>query len=248
MILGSILCVGLMFGPISISKKAILGSLIFFYLSAMIFSGTRSAYILLPAALCLLAVITLSRKTLLIALFGGFFMMIMIFMPTSNITLYRFQSAFKPSDDASFNVRVNNQKFIQPYIRSHPMGGGLGSTGVWGSKFSPNSFLASFPPDSGYVRVAVEMGWIGLLIFCTMMFTILKTGIDNYYKMKDPELKSYCLAMLLIVFAFNIGNYPQEALVQYPANIFFFLVVALINITYKLDKEKRNEESSLLLH
>jgi hypothetical membrane protein len=80
------------------------------------------------------------------------------------------------------------------------------------------------------------------------MFTILKTGIDNYYKMKDPELKSYCLAMLLIVFAFNIGNYPQEALVQYPANIFFFLVVALINITYKLDKEKRNEESSLLLH
>jgi len=248
MILGSILCVGLMFGPISISKKAILGSLIFFYLSAMIFSGTRSAYILLPAALCLLAVITLSRKTLLIALFGGFFMMIMIFMPTSNITLYRFQSAFKPSDDASFNVRVNNQKFIQPYIRSHPMGGGLGSTGVWGSKFSPNSFLASFPPDSGYVRVAVEMGWIGLLIFCIMMFTILKTGIDNYYKMKDPELKSYCLAMLLIVFAFNIGNYPQEALVQYPANIFFFLVVALINITYKLDKEKRNEESSLLLH
>lgn len=238
MVFSSILCIGLMYGPISTTKKIILVVLIFFYISSMLFSGTRSAYVLLPAALGLLAILKLSRKTLMYTVIGGFFMIILIFLPTSNMTLYRFQSAFKPSDDISYNVRANNQKFIQPYIQSHPMGGGLGSTGVWGAKFSPNSFLAAFPPDSGYVRVAVEMGWIGLLIFCILMFTILKIGIENYYKIRDRELQCYCLGMLLIVFAFNIGNYPQEALVQYPANIFFFLVTALINITYKLDKEK----------
>ncbi|MCP6423416.1 hypothetical protein NL463_29335, partial [Klebsiella pneumoniae] len=63
-----------------------------------------------------------------------------------------------------------NQKRIQPYILSHPIGGGLGATGVWGVRFAPYSFLANFPPDSGYVRVAVELGWIGLGIFCTLMF------------------------------------------------------------------------------
>jgi O-antigen ligase len=136
-------------------------------------------------------------------------------------------------------VRATNQKMIQPFIQSHPIGGGLGSTGVWGAKFAPWSFLAKFPPDSGYVRVAVELGWVGLLLFCTLMFVILKTGIENYYKIRDPELKSYCLAMVLIVFALNIGNYPQEALVQYPINVYFYLVVSLINITYKLDKEKK---------
>ncbi|HEY1009504.1 MAG TPA: O-antigen ligase domain-containing protein, partial [Daejeonella sp.] len=105
----------------------------------------------------------------------------------------------------------------------------------------PGSFLASFPPDSGYVRVAVELGWVGLLLFCTLMFIILKTGINNYYLIKDPELKSYCLAMTLIVFALNIGNYPQEALVQFPTNVYFYLVVALINITLRLDLEKRKQ-------
>jgi len=44
--------------------------------------------------------------------------------------------------------------------------------------------------------------------------------------------------MVLIVFAFNLGNYPQEALVQFPSSIYFYLVVALINITYRLDRQK----------
>jgi len=157
-------------------------------------------------------------------------------VPTSNVNLQRFQTAFSPSDDPSYLVRKDNQKRIQPYIQSHPLGGGLGSTGTWGQRFSPHSYLASFPPDSGYVRVAVEMGWIGLLLICTLMFVVLKTGIQNYFKIKDPALKSYCLAMILIVFALNIGNFPQEALVQFPVNIYFYLCIALINVTYRIDK------------
>jgi hypothetical protein len=47
------------------------------------------------------------------------------------------------------------------------------------------------------------------------------------------------MAMLLIVFAYNIGNYPQEALVQFPSNIYFYLVVAVINITKKIDDRER---------
>ena len=44
---------------------------------------------------------------------------------------------------------------------SFPIGGGLGSTGVWGQRFTPGSFLAMFAPDSGLIRVAVELGWVG---------------------------------------------------------------------------------------
>ena len=70
------------------------------------------------------------------------------------------------------------------------------------------------------------------------MFIILRTGINNFYRIRDPELKIYCLAMTLIAFALNLGNYPQEALVQLPVSIYFYLVIALINITYNLDQEK----------
>jgi hypothetical protein len=38
-----------------------------------------------------------------------------------------------------------------------------------------------------------------------------------------------------MVFAFHIGNYPQEAIVQFPSNIYFYLCVALITLTKQLD-------------
>jgi len=238
MVTSSLLCIGLMTGPIATYKKVILSLLIMFFILNMLYSGTRGAYVLIPASVLLMAVMKYNRKVLLMAITGMVFLLGVIFMPSGNQTINRFQSAFKPSDDASFNLRKMNQKRIQPYIQTHPLGGGLGSTGEWGQRFAPNSYLANFPPDSGYVRVAVELGWIGLGIFCMLMFTILKTGINNYYKIRDPELKSYCLAVTLIVFALNFGNYPQEALVQYPSNIYFYLVVALMTITLRIDQQQ----------
>ena len=238
MIMASMLCIGLMSGPVSKKQKLILGFLVVFFLYVMLSSGTRGAYVLLPAGMLLLAILKYSRKVLLYVILVASMAVGVIYVPTSNPTLYRFQSAFKPSDDASFNVRSINQKRIQPYIQSHPMGGGLGSTGVWGAQFSPGAYLSSFPPDSGYVRVAVEMGWLGLLIFCILMFTILYTGINNYYKIKDPALKSYCLGAVLVIFSINIGNYPQEALVQYPSNVLFYLTLAIVTVTMRLDKQQ----------
>lgn len=242
MIVSSILCISLITGPGPIKKKLVLASLAALFLFSMLYSGTRSAYVLLPAALLLLSILRFNKRVMAFMVVAAALFAVLIMVPTSNPQLYRFQTAFKPSEDASFNVRKENQKRIQPYILSHPMGGGLGATGVWGQRFAPYSFLANFPPDSGYVRVAVEMGWIGLLLFCVLMFTILYTGIKNYYRIKDPELKTYCLAMVLIVFALNIGNYPQEALVQFPSNVYFYLVVALINVSMTLDKKKQQRK------
>ena len=105
-----------------------------------------------------------------------------------------------------------------------------------------HSFLAKFPPDSGYLRVGMELGWIGLFIICSIMFTGLYMGIKNYFNMRDPELKAYCFAMILIIFAIAVGNFPQEAIVQYPLNIFFYLFLALIQVTKVLDDKKFEEE------
>jgi len=241
MVISSLLCICLLTGTIKKWKKTILLLLALFFLLNMLYSGTRSAYVLVPAALVLIAVLNYSRKVLMMSIIAGVCIGILIVAPTADPTIYRFQSAFKPARDASYQVRKNNQERIQPFIWSHPFGGGLGATGVWGKRFAPNSYLAHFPPDSGYVRVAVELGWVGLFLICTLMFVILKTGIKNYFLIQNPELKSYCLAATVIVFALNIGNFPQEAIVQFPTNILFVLVAALIPITLKLDQPKVND-------
>ncbi|MBC7689826.1 MAG: O-antigen ligase family protein [Aquabacterium sp.] len=238
MVISAILCISLTTGPVKKWKKFWLFLIAFTCIFSMLFSGTRGAYALVPIALAMFLILTMNKKVLVLGILAGVFMAGLVLMPTSNIYIMRFQSAFSPEYDASFNVRQTNQKMIQPYIITHPIGGGLGATGTWGQRFSPHSFLANFPPDSGYVRVAVELGWAGLLLFCTMMFIFLAVAINNYFKIRDPALKSYGLALVTIVFALHIGNFPQEALVQYPTNIIFSLVLALINIIYTLDKEK----------
>jgi uncharacterized membrane protein YiaA len=240
MVVSGLLCIGLLSGPFSRRNKILLGIALFLCFTSLMFSGTRGAYVLPPVAMALYAILKFNRRVMIGAIVGAIGFAALIFVPTSNPTIYRFQTAFKPSDDASFNVRKINQKRIQPFIQSHPLGGGLGATGTWGKRFSPNSFLANFPPDSGYVRVAVEAGWLGLLVFCTLMFIILKEGINNYYSIKDPTLKSICLSMVLVIFAYHIGNYPQEAIVQFPSNTLFYLVAAIIVITKRLDIEQQS--------
>ncbi len=238
MVVSSIICIALLGGPIKIKKKLVLLVFLVCYIFAMVLSGTRGAFVLIPAALGFLTILKFNWKVMTFMVGATLVLVGLIFVPTSNPGLYRFQSAFKPNEDLSYQVRAVNQKRIQPYILSHPFGGGLGATGGWGQRFAPDSYLASFPPDSGYVRVAVELGWGGLLIFCILMFTILYTGIRNYYRIRDPELKTYALGMVLVVFAFNIGNFPQEALVQFPNSIYFYLVVAMISVLYRLDQQK----------
>ncbi|EOR94987.1 hypothetical protein ADIARSV_1858 [Arcticibacter svalbardensis MN12-7] len=244
MVAPALFCISMLFSPLKSWKKVVLGIMAGIFLQAMLFSGTRGAYVLVPVALVLLMIVNLNRNVIIASIIAGVLFALLIFTPSSSPSIRRFQSAFQPSEDASFNVRKENQKRIQPFIQTHPLGGGLGATGVWGTRFSPHSLLAKFPPDSGYVRVAVETGSIGLLLICTLMVIIIKTGINNFFSIKDPELRSYCLAMTIIIFAFAVGNYPQEAIVQFPSNIYFYLFTAIITVTKRLDIEKQKKNLS----
>lgn len=242
MVISTVLCVTMMLNQMKLWKKVTLGALAFFFIWAMIFSGTRGAYVLIPAALALLVILKFNRTVLLFAFTGFLLLAFFIYVPTSNYNIRRFQSAFNPSKDASFSVRAINQKRIQPFIQEHPLGAGLGAVSSTGKQMVRHSVLTGFAPDSGYVRVAVELGWIGLLLFCTLLFGIVRSGINNYFKIRDPELQNYCLAMTLIAFILAIGSYPQEAIVQFPTSIYFYLVVAIITITRQLDEKNYPKE------
>jgi putative inorganic carbon (HCO3(-)) transporter len=224
----SILCLILSHGPFKRYQKIFLRIICVLCLFSMSFSGTRTAYVLVPIGLVFYVLLT-HKKNLLIGLcvfmvFGAG----LVIMPTGNATLYRFQSAFRPNNDASFQVRVVNQRLIKPYILSHPFGGGLGSVGEFGKRFSPGTFLANFPPDSGFVRIAVEQGWIGLIIYFTLLFTVLKEGINHYFRCVDPRIKIYYAGVLTSIYVLCIASYPQEVIPLYPISAIFCVAMALV--------------------
>ncbi len=224
----SLLCFVLMSGPFKKSIKVVLFITGVLMLNGMLFSGTRAAFILPPAGLIFYSLLTFNKRALAMTGLFIFLGLLILNIPTSNANLVRLQSAFKPTEDASYQVRVKNQAFIKPFIQKHPLGGGLGSVGEWGKKFSPWSPLANFPPDSGFIRIAVEEGWAGLLLYCTFLFMVFYRGIKDYFRITDPELKTYSRSMLTVFYALTLANFPQEAIGQYPINILFFLAIAII--------------------
>jgi hypothetical protein len=66
-------------------------------------------------------------------------------------------------DNPSLQVRLENQRRLGEYLQTRPFGGGVGSAGYWGQRFSPGTFLADLPLDSWYVRIAAEQGPVGLV-------------------------------------------------------------------------------------
>lgn len=230
------------FKHIAFKALALIAAVIFF--AAMVTSGTRAAYVLPIAALGLYIIMQGSIRAIMLAAAAGIIGLSVIYMPTSNERFMQFQSAFRPGEDASYDVRERNQAYIQPFIQNNPLGGGLGSTGNWGLRFSPNSPLAQFPPDSGFVRTAVEAGWMGLLLYCLLLALVMFEGIRNYFRIRDPVLRQYQLLFLSVIFMLIIANFPQEAINSPPINAIFYLSIAAISKIKSFDVLPEEEVDS----
>ncbi|MFK8103767.1 MAG: O-antigen ligase family protein [Saprospiraceae bacterium] len=224
----AIFCLIMMTGPISWAKRLILLTAAGLMFMAMAFGGSRTPVVLIPFGFFIFMIMTLKPKIMIPV--GIFLMMLPLFFikRSSNPILYRIQSSFDMQSDASVKVRMKNQKFIQPYIQTHPFGAGLGSTGLWGRRFTPDSFLAKFAHDSGFVRIAVELGWVGLLIYMALLFTVLKTVVYYYIRVRDPMIKTVYLGLANIMFILALASYPQEAILQLPTSIVFYICLAAI--------------------
>lgn len=213
---------------LDIVKRIILGVLASLMLVAMIFSGTRTAYIIFPAGLFFMTAMNPKREMFIssgVVLLIGLGLLV---VPTDNTQILRLRTAFNPETTESFQTREQNQAYIQPIIKGYPIGSGLGTTGIWGQRFAPERLLSQFPPDSGYVRLGVETGWIGLLFFCTFMAAILWTAVRTYFGAKKDSSKRYALAFFGFLFAMILAHYPQQAITQLPNSIMFYISIAVI--------------------
>jgi hypothetical protein len=235
-------CLTLLHAPIKILYKVLLVIAAAVMIMASMYSGTRTAYAMLPAGFVIYALITFQKKTIIFTSVILVIASLIVFSDVRSVgpflsanTLERIRSAFKPSEDPSYLVRLENQSRIKPFIHSHPIGAGLGSIGAQGERFNPNSSLAGFDADSMYVRVAVELGWIGLVIYCIFISVVLITGIKNYYRARDPEIKAYLAGIIAVIYAITIANYTQMAAIQLPNVLIFYALIASIIKLAELD-------------
>jgi putative inorganic carbon (hco3(-)) transporter len=210
-----------------------------FSILGMAYAGTRTAYFIFTAGAVLYILMTITNRSTLLAAVVCFmgFVVIMWGPIYGNVTINRIRSTFD-ADDSSLGVRDMNRASIQPYIHSHPLGGGLASSGVQGLQYNPNHYLAGFPPDSGFVKTAVETGWIGFFLQCLLYCIILLQGVRAFYRTEDRTAKVYALAAVVTLFGFVISQYGQVSIGQIPDCFLFYSLLAIIVRISKLSGQQ----------
>jgi putative inorganic carbon (hco3(-)) transporter len=199
-----------------------------FMILGMSYSGTRTANVMMAGAAVMYVLLSLNQKrTQVFAVLATLVFLFFMYGPYVNSTIIRFRTSFQ-SEDASFQVRDINRKAIQPYIKRHPLGGGLGTSGAAGLRFNRGHYLSGFPPDSGYLRKAMETGWIGLGLTILVYFVIMRSGIRSYFKSRRAKLKVLYAAALAAIFSLYIGEFAQEAIGQISDIVVYYPLIALI--------------------
>ncbi|MBL0740375.1 O-antigen ligase family protein [Chryseolinea lacunae] len=199
---------------------------------SMLYTGSRTAMVMLPLGMAIFAGITLNRKVIIVVMCFMLAGTAVMFGPSSG-AVYVMSTAFSGTDDPSMNVRLRNQQTIRAYIRANPIGFGLGSTGYLGMKYSPHTFIGSFPPDSEYVKIGIETGWVGLLLWCTLTAILFGYGVSVYFKTRDPVWRSVVVIALTVFFMMIVGLYPQE--VFFISQVLSFLYTAMLGLLAKIN-------------
>lgn len=225
-------------GPGNFMHKIIYltSSLIMYF--GMSFSGTRTAYAMILVGIVLFIIANLRNTKILIASFVLVLVFIVLMVgPFYSGPIQRMRSTFEFSEDASMHVRDAKRIRLQSYVKSHPIGGGLNTAGNEGLNYSRGHPLAGFySPDSGYLRTALEMGWIGLFIAMALNAAVAIKGIKNYFSINDPELKIYSMVYVVPFLGLSVAHYTQDALFQKPINILVIATFALMIQLKILDK------------
>ena len=211
-------------------------------------SGTRGALFVILAGF---PVYLLLRRNLLILaagiLIGGclFGLLKYTHVGSSIYEITRMRTALNPEDN-SLQVRIDNQKKLFDYLSTRPFGCGIGSSGDWAKRFSPNSFLAETPPDSWFIKIWTETGAVGLSLHVGMLLFFVALGGYKTMRLTDPALQSIMLSLLCGYIGVLVASYGNPVFGQFPTNSIMSISIVVLcsdHISRQYTIRQRNRDT-----
>lgn len=232
-------------GVMALQKGIEIKRKIFYIITAMLclygmmISGTRGA-IAVPA-IGFFAYFFMSKNFKIVGLgiISGFMVFYLLKFTTVGQGVYainRMRTALDPND-ASLQVRLENQRKLSHYLASRPFGGGVGSAGSWGLRFSPGTFLAETPTDSWYVKIWAEQGVVGLILHITILLYIATHGGYYIWHMQESELRQQVMAMWSGMLGIYVASYGNGVLGQIPTGTLINIGMGVMFLIPVLSKQ-----------
>ena len=225
--------------PGRIGKKKILYSISFVLIFiGFAISGSRGA-LAIPAIGGITYLFFCKNFKVLTA---GFFVLFLTFyflkythVAHGNEQVRRIRTALA-EDNPSLNARLRNQVTFGKYLGSRPFGGGVGSAGFWGNRFSPNTLLAETPTDSYYVKIWAETGIVGLCLHVLMLgYFVGKCGVI-FWHLQNESIRYEVLAMYCSIVGVLIASYGNQVFSQMPTGMIMNIFIPLLFLTPSFEK------------
>jgi hypothetical protein len=230
---------------LALYKKKISKKIFYFYVLTavlafygMMISGTRGAMAVPAVGFFVYFILSKNFKVVLIGIIivGSVFVFLKYTFIGQNIpAISRMRTALDPND-ASLLVRIENQKKLAVYLASRPFGGGVGSAGSWGMRFSPNSFLAQTPTDSWYVRIWAEYGIVGLFLHIGILLFVASYSGYHLWNFPDCLVRQQLVAIYSGMWGIFVASYGNGILGQMPTGILLYIGMAFLFSTKSLMK------------
>lgn len=244
---------GVVFLIYSKSQKKILSKLFFIFVGVLgiyglVISGTRGA--LSVPIVGFMTYFILSKNIKVIITGIAFLAIIFVFfkyttIAQGNAQVRRMRTAFDPNN-ASLQVRLDNQKILKNYLASRPFGGGIGHGGTKAQRYLPNAFLSNVATDSWYVLIWVEQGIVGLLLHLGILFYVMiKASLIVMFKIKDPILKYKISALIAGMAGVMVASYGNAILGQMPTALLIYATMAIVLNTEVFEKENEMNQNAL---
>lgn len=213
-------------------------------LYGMLISGTRSAIAVPLTGFAVYTVLTKNFKTLIVGsfvLFSIFFFLVYTTIGQDNYDIRRMRSGFD-ENNPSMNLRNQNRKIFADYLANRPFGGGVGSAGNWGLRFSPGTILAETATDGWYIQIWAEQGVVGLVFYlCMVLYFSIKSSFLIFFRLKKPEYIYKAIGFTCGMFGLMVSSYTSASLGQMPNTVIVFASMTFISLMPEWEKEEQEE-------
>ena len=211
----------------------------------LMMSGTRGAMIVPFGGLLLYVLLSKSMKAIIsCSIFGVLIFSFFYFtdIGDGNVFIRRMRTAFRPGEDASFNVRLENQKRFAYYLADKPFGVGIGGR-IVDTKGLMELNEDFIPTDSYYVGVWVEGGIVGLCLYITLQALILlRCCYLLMFRIKNDQLRKILAALLCGVFGIWLNGYVGRSMGFQPSSFIIAVFLSFVLNGVYMDKRLKKDE------
>lgn len=206
----------------------------------LLISGTRASMAVPIAGFGLFIILCKNLKigissTIILAI--GLFFLIFTNIGNGNRLIRRMRSAFN-TEDASLQVRLENQRALKAYMSEIPFGIGLGVDAEEVPPQNKYRFVATVAPDSELVYIWIHLGKVGLTVYLVLQVLMyICACCILLFRVKNPEIRGPLTGMLCGTAGMLVASYANQIYFQFPNGPLIYTCLTLVFLAPYFDKQ-----------